>query len=132
MFDQTRVRALIVGAAAAGAVAGTFLGLQEGRTWTHRTEPPSYFESLSNDPSARQAEPPDAFDLPNGLPRVQIPAVFEARFVPAGRARIERNAFVIGYAAQHGGRPRAYAMHLMNKHEVVNDVVAGRPIAVTW
>jgi len=31
-----------------------------------------------------------------------------------------------------GGEARAYGTAFLSGHEVVNDVVGGRPIAVTW
>ena len=76
------------------------------------------------------AESPATDEIVDVLPRDQIPAVFAPRFVPASRAGIKPEAHVIGYA--HGGESHAYALNLLNGHEIVNDVVEGRKIAVTW
>jgi hypothetical protein len=81
-------------------------------------------------PPQSQREPPDAADLPDGLPRSHIPAVFHPGFVPASHARIEPGAPIIGYA--RGGQARAYARRLLNGHEIVNDTVAGQHIVVTF
>lgn len=70
-------------------------------------------------------------DIVDVLPRDQIPAVFAPRFVPASRAGIKPEAHVIGYAAR-GGEAHAYALNLLNGHEIVNDVVGGQKIAATW
>lgn len=63
-----------------------------------------------------------------------IPAIFarEAYFVdPAvGDREWEDAEPVIGLVVQ--GEARAYPVRLMSLHEVVNDRVGGRPVAVTW
>lgn len=64
------------------------------------------------------------------LPRGGIAAIFEPRFVPAAEAEIPGDAWVLGVAL--GGEARAYGLNLLNRHEVVNDEVAGRPIAAVW
>jgi Protein of unknown function (DUF3179) len=40
------------------------------------------------------------------------------------------SSLVIGF--DRGGEARAYPVDLLSLHEVVNDVVGGVPIAVTW
>jgi hypothetical protein len=37
---------------------------------------------------------------------------------------------VIGYV--HGGEARAYPIGLLNRHELVNDTVGGKPVTVGW
>ncbi|MBM3140708.1 MAG: DUF3179 domain-containing protein [Chloroflexi bacterium] len=66
------------------------------------------------------------------LPKDAIAAIFEPRFVTAERAdRFFAPAdLVIG--VEIGGEARAYGTAFLSGHEVVNDVVGGRPIAVTW
>lgn len=63
-----------------------------------------------------------------------IPAIFaeEANFVDAaaGDQEWEEEEPVIGIVVS--GQPRAYPVRLMSLHEVVNDRIAGRPVAVTW
>jgi hypothetical protein len=80
--------------------------------------------------AAFPAGQPAADEIVDVLPRDRIPAVFDPEFVPASRARIANGAHVIGYA--HGGEAHAYAINLLNGHEIVNDLVGGQKIAATW
>ena len=61
-----------------------------------------------------------------------IPAIVRPRFDSSRVAsRVLRTTdFVIGVSI--GGDARAYPVKLLELHEVVNDVVGGRPIVVTW
>jgi hypothetical protein len=60
-----------------------------------------------------------------------IPAVLEPRFVKAADAAfLDSNDKVIGLTFQ--GRARAYPIKILNWHEVVDDSVAGTPLAVTF
>ncbi len=50
--------------------------------------------------------------------------------------RHERDRFLVGsdrvIGVEIGGESRAYPIHILNLHEIVNDRVGGRLIAVTW
>lgn len=63
-----------------------------------------------------------------------IPAIMaeDSLFVPAaqGSAEWADQETVIG--VELDGHARAYPVRLLSLHEVVNDNIAGRPIAVTW
>src|ERR671935_2655468 len=61
-----------------------------------------------------------------------IPAIVRPRFdSPRVASRVLRTTdFVIGVSI--GGDARAYPVKPLALHEVVNDVVGGRPIVVTW
>jgi len=52
--------------------------------------------------------------------------------VPAGEARdaLRPREWVIGVA--RGGEAKAYPVSVMGMHELVNDAIAGHPIAVCW
>ncbi len=56
------------------------------------------------------------------LPRGAIPAVFEPTFVAAAESGLPDSAWVLGVTV--GGESHG--------HEVVNDVLAKRPIAAVW
>lgn len=71
---------------------------------------------------------PDAFQ--QLLPRGRIAAVDSPRFVAASEAEIPPEAWVLGIEID--GRAHAYSLNLLNRHEVVNDTLAGRPIAAVW
>jgi hypothetical protein len=63
-----------------------------------------------------------------------IPAIFASDdlFVDAeaGNEEWEPDDFVIGLVVD--GDARAYPVRLLSLHEIVNDTVGGRPVAVTW
>lgn len=81
---------------------------------------------------------PDGWDIPKegisvGCPggRDCIPSLNEPAFIPAEQATYLRDDdLVIGLEAR--GVTRAYPLKILNWHEVVNDVVGGFPIAVTY
>ena len=43
---------------------------------------------------------------------------------------MEPSERVIGVSVN--GEHRAYSLNLLSRHEIVNDIVGGKPIAVTW
>ncbi len=61
-----------------------------------------------------------------------IPAILDPRNVPASDAEawIERDEQVLGLSIN--GEHRAYSIKTLSRHEIVNDVVGGVPVAVTW
>lgn len=66
-----------------------------------------------------------------GLPKDAIPAIDAPTFVAVDRASFMRDDEpVIGVRV--GTVARAYPTWLLNGHEIVNDTIAGRSIAVTW
>lgn len=69
-------------------------------------------------------------DVRQLLPRGEIPAVFDPVFVTADQAEMPDSAWVLGVYLD--GEARAYDLNLLNHHEVVNDVVGGRPVAPVW
>lgn len=64
------------------------------------------------------------------LPKDAIPAIFSPVFVRAENANVDKNAPMIGVSINN--EHHAYSMYLLNRHEIVNDVVGGEPIASTW
>ena len=61
-----------------------------------------------------------------------IPAIFEPEFISADEANeiLDDDDLVIGVSIN--GESHAYGISFLSSHEIVNDVVGGRPIAVTW
>ena len=61
-----------------------------------------------------------------------IPAILDPQFVDANVADawMEPDEQVLGVSIN--GDNRAYSVPLLSRHEIVNDVVGGQPIAVTW
>lgn len=80
------------------------------------------------------AAPPADGDPPAGfkryLPRGRIPSQDEPVYVKAAEADTPADAWVLGVVVE--GQPRAYELNLLTRHEVVNDRIAGRPVAVVF
>ena len=66
------------------------------------------------------------------LPKDAIPAIFDPEFIDAAAAdgQLDPRDLVIGVSIN--GEHHAYGVAYLSGREVVNDVVGGRPIAVTW
>jgi Protein of unknown function (DUF3179) len=79
---------------------------------------------------ARHNVSPDQI-LDGGPPKDGIPAILQPKFVSASDALfLIPNDRVIGVFVH--GRARAYPLKVLNWHEVVDDSVAGTPLAVTY
>ena len=61
-----------------------------------------------------------------------IPAILDPDFVPVAEASkwMDPGEQVLGVSIE--GDHRAYSVPMLSRHEIVNDVVGGVPIAVTW
>ena len=69
--------------------------------------------------------------LDGGPPKDGIPAIMEPKFIPAAKAAfVTPNDEVVGVLFKR--KARAYPLKILNWHEVVNDAVAGSPLAVTY
>ena len=66
------------------------------------------------------------------LGRDGIPAILDPVFGNRAEAasQMEPSERVIGVSIN--GEHRAYPLNLLSRHEIVNDTVGGKPIAVTW
>ena len=66
------------------------------------------------------------------LPKDGILAIFEPKFITADEAgsQMQDKSLVIGLSIN--GEHHAYSVAFLSSHEVVNDVVGGEPVAVTW
>ena len=65
-------------------------------------------------------------------PRDTIPAILSPTLAPVSEASpwMESDELVLGIEID--GDARAYPIRILSRHEVVNDVVGGKPVAVTW
>ncbi len=59
-----------------------------------------------------------------------IPAILRPRFDSAADTPLRPRDLVVGIS--RAGDHRAYPLRILNWHEVVNDVVGGSPVVVTW
>ena len=84
--------------------------------------------SLANE----QAGVPRGVSLYTLLPKDGIRSIDEPRFVTVAEAAgdMTDGEFVIG--VDINGDERAYPINVLSRHEIVNDTVGGRPIAVTY
>lgn len=89
--------------------------------------------------AAAQRKPPKVErvgdgDLVTVIPPDTIPALNAAEFV----ARAEAEAWmaddepVLGLVDPATGQAKAYSLWHLDRHEIVNDRLGGKPIAVTW
>ncbi len=80
-------------------------------------------------------------EINHGIGRDTIPSIDNPVFVKSDDPRLRRrwgknkdanidDLRVIGY--EHGGVARAYPIKLLNRHELVNDTVGGKPVTVGW
>ncbi len=67
-----------------------------------------------------------------GAPRDTFRVLENPDMTPAEEAEgtLRPTEWVIGVA--HGGEAKAYPVSVMGMHELVNDTIAGDPIAVCW
>lgn len=74
------------------------------------------------------------FDRPAGfeqiLPRGGIAAITNPTYVPADKALIAPDSWVLGVVID--GQARAYSLNLLNSHEVVNDRIGDTHFAAVW
>jgi Protein of unknown function (DUF3179) len=68
--------------------------------------------------------------ISGGPPRDGIPSIDDPKFVPASEAALPDQEPVIGLVVD--GDARAYPLRILIWHEIVNDVVGGVPVAVTY
>ena len=61
-----------------------------------------------------------------------IPAILDPDFVSVDEAQawMDPDEQVLGLSIN--GDNRAYSVRMLSRHEIVNDVVGGKPVAVTW
>jgi hypothetical protein len=87
------------------------------------------------DPSGRNAQNPNGsrdLKIVTVLGRDGIPAILNPNFANRAQAiaQMEPDERVMGVSIN--GESRAYPLNMLSRHEIVNDTVGGKPIAVTW
>ena len=72
------------------------------------------------------------YDIITVLGYDAIPAILNPEIVSAeeASARMAPSEQVIGLSIN--GEHRAYSIPMLSRHEIVNDTVGGKPVAVTW
>jgi len=114
---------------------------------THRTYLPAWALALCSTvfcmascaqdapPTSRPTSRPTPGDaLPSEfkriLPKGRIRAIRDPHYVAGSEAEVAPDAWVLGVTLS--GQSRAYALSLLNRHEVVNDTLAGTDFAAVW
>lgn len=72
------------------------------------------------------------YDIITLLPKDAISSIDRPRFYSVQEADAEYELDEVVMGVEFNGEARAYPVGLLSSHEIVNDVVGGRPIAVTW
>lgn len=97
------------------------------------TTPATATATPTPSPTQTPAPAPDAgLEIVTLLPPDAIPAIDDPAIVPAAAAdeQLRANDLVIGVSIK--GEHRAYGAAFLSGHEIVNDMLGGRAIAVTW
>ena len=77
---------------------------------------------------------PRQLDIISILPKDAIPAILDPTFITRAEAddtnAMQDGELVLGVSLN--GEHHAFSIPFLSRHEVVNDVVGGVPLAVTW
>ena len=72
------------------------------------------------------------YEIVDLLPLDAIRSIDTPTFVQGEEADSQYNADELVLGVEIDGDARAYSIPFLSGHEIVNDVVGGEPIAVTW
>ena len=72
------------------------------------------------------------YEIMKILPKDAIRAVFDPNFLTHDEAESQYRDTDLVIGVSINGEHRAYNVAYLSGHEIVNDVVGGKPIAVTW
>ncbi len=107
-----------------------FVGFTAGSVPAAAQEPPPFWQREWPNTDFSRAAVPFTEIRSGGPPRDGIPSIDAPAFVPLAEANLPPQEPVIGFALE--GVARAYPLRILTWHEIVNDRVAGRPVAVTY
>ena len=80
----------------------------------------------------RPVEEESEYDIYDVIPRDRIPAILDPQFLDVEEAIEAYNEHEQVLGLSINGDHRAYPIPYLSQHEIVNDVVGGEPVAVTW
>lgn len=72
------------------------------------------------------------YEIVTLLPPDGIPAIYNPEFLSPEEAAEKYAPDELVLGVEINGDARAYSLPFLSGHEIVNDTVGGRPIAVTW
>ncbi|TKX64983.1 DUF3179 domain-containing protein [Halorubrum sp. GN12_10-3_MGM] len=118
-----------LGLSDAGTESGSIDDGSDGSTGSTAEGPPTVERSL---PAAYTAEELEAASRSGGPPPDGIPAIEDPQFAEATDppALLDDGDPVFGVVL--GGEAKAYPQSVLVWHEIVNDVIAGTPVSVTY
>ena len=96
---------------------------------TSTAAPPAQSPTPTEEDPDFRPGPEDVITL---LPFDAIKAILEPRLVSVEWAEQQMNDMEQVIGVSIGGEHRAYPIYMLSSHEIVNDTVGGKPIAVTW
>ena len=79
-----------------------------------------------------EAEAPPSYRIVTVLGKDEIPAILNPNMAPAQEVDAVLRDTTPVLALSLNGDHRAYPIGTLSRHEIVNDVVGGMPVAVTW
>ena len=113
-------------------IAVAAVGLPFARTWWMKANSEEVTVSRNAAPGVAVAGSGLDLDIITVLSKDAIPAIDEPRFLTGAAAETQMlpGERLLGVVID--GEARAYPLKMLSRHEIVNDEVAGVPIAVTW
>ena len=88
---------------------------------------------VAESPKKFDEEPMDEeIEIVTLLPHDGIPAIDNPEFLSAEEADSEYESSELVIGLNYDGDARAYSIPYLSRHEIVNDTVGGRKIAITW
>ena len=91
-----------------------------------------YVPRGGSEPIIDEASGEPLYEMVTLLPQDAIPAVDNPTFVQGDEADAQYGPDELVLGVEIDGDARAYSIPFLSGHEIVNDVVGGEPIAVTW
>ena len=89
--------------------------------------------ALAGTAEGGQTEPQEPrYRMFRSVPKDGIPAIFDPKFITADEAASQMNDGDLVIGLSINGEHHAYSVAFLSSREVVNDVVGGVPVAVTW
>ena len=93
---------------------------------------PAPAEEGSAPTTAPVSEPDKEYEIITLLPFDAIPAIDNPQFLSAEDADAQYAPEDLVMGVVFDGEARAYSIAHLSRHEIVNDTISGRKIAVTW
>jgi len=88
-------------------------------------------DDRSGDENSRSSDP-QPLEIVTLLGFDAIRSIENPRFVEPTEADETYDSEELVLGVEIAGDARAYSVPLLSRHEIVNDVVGGKPIAITW